>query len=140
MLRWRLPYAPLGARSVLVLATGALLAALWLGTDCLIAPQRQPGLELAKSVLPIDQWAALILVGVTFCVGGYVLHRWPLTILGHTLLAGVFATLAVSEIVAGIAGGASDGLRTGMALLCVQTVVHALLTPVAWRRWDAARG
>lgn len=137
--RW-LPYAPLGARGVLVLAGGALTAALWRGADYLLLPQQDAGLSAAEHALPIDHWGLLLLAGVILSVGGYVFHRWPLTILGHALLAGIFAAFGLGEIVIGLSDVAGDSLRTGVAFLCVQSVVHAELTVVAWRRWDAARG
>ncbi|GFG83332.1 hypothetical protein [Mycolicibacter algericus] len=68
------------------------------------------------------------------------MHRWPVTILGHALLAGIFCAFGLGEIITGLGNIAGDELRTGAAFLCVQAVLHAELTVVAWRRWDAARG
>ncbi len=137
--RW-LPYAPLGPLGVLVLATGSLTAALLRGTDYLALPQDESGMSAAEHALPISHWGCLLIAGVIMSVGGYILHRWPLTILGHALLAGIFAAFGLGEIVTGLGDIAGDSLRTGVAFLCVQSVVHTLLTTVAWRRWDAARG
>lgn len=137
--RW-LPYAPLGPLGVLVLAAGSLTAALLRGTDYLALPQDDAGLSAAEHALPINHWGMLLLLGVALAVVGYLVHRWPLTILGHALLAGIFAAFGLGEIVTGLGDIADDSLRTGVAFLCVQSVVHTLLTTVAWRRWDAARG
>lgn len=137
--RW-LPYAPLGPLGVLVLAAGSLTAALLRGTDYLALPQDDAGLSAAEHALPINHWGMLLLLGVALAVVGYLVHRWPLTILGHALLAGIFAAFGLGEIVTGLGDIAGDSLRTGVAFLCVQSVVHTLLTMVAWRRWDAARG
>lgn len=137
--RW-LPYAQLGPLGVLVLAAGSLAAALFRGADYLALPQDETGLSAAEHALPIDHWGMLLLLGVGLAVIGYLVHRWPLTILGHALLAGIFAAFGLGEIVTGLANIAGDELRTGVAFLCVQAVLHAELTVVAWRRWDAARG
>lgn len=137
--RW-LPYAPLGPLGVLTLAAGSLTAALWRGADYLILPQDEPGLSAAEHALPINHWGCLLVAGVIMSIGGYILRRWPLTILGHTLLAGIFAAFGLGELVTGLGDIAGDELRTGVAFLCVQATVHTLLTTVAWRRWDAARG
>ncbi len=137
--RW-LPYASLGPRGVLVLAAGSIAAALWRGADYLLLPQQEITMSAAEHALPIDHWGVLLIAGVLLSVGGYIVHRWPLTILGHALLAGIFAAFGLGEIVTGLSDIAGDSLRTGVAFLCVQSVVHSLLTVVAWRRWDAARG
>lgn len=137
--RW-LPYASLGPRGVLVLAAGSIAAALWRGADYLLLPQQEITMSAAEHALPIDHWGVLLIAGVLLSVGGYIVHRWPLTILGHALLAGIFAAFGLGEIVTGLTDIAGDELRTGVAFLCVQSVVHTLLTMVAWRRWDAVRG
>ncbi|MDQ2628441.1 MAG: hypothetical protein M3Y90_15790 [Actinomycetota bacterium] len=136
--RW-LPYTAITERMVVALAAGALAAALWRGADYLALPQ-SAGMSVAEKALPIAHWGALIIIGVLLAVLGYLLHRWPVTIMGHALLAGIFAALGVGEIATGLTDIAGDSLRAGVALLCVQAVLHAELTVVAWRRWDAARG
>lgn len=137
--RW-LPYTALTERLVMILAGGSLGAALFRGVDYLLLPQQETGLSAAETALPISHWGALLIAGVMLAVVGYLVHRWPVTILGHALLAGIFAAFGIGEIVTGLANIAGDELRTGVTFLCVQAVLHAELTVVAWRRWDAARG
>lgn len=137
--RW-LPYMPLTERLVMILAAGSLTAALLRGADYLLLPQQEPDLSAAEAALPIGHWGALLVLGVLLAVVGYLVHRWPITILGHALLAGIFGAFGLGEIITGLGNIAGDELRTGIAFLCVQAVLHAELTVVAWRRWDAARG
>lgn len=136
--RW-LPYTAITERLVMILAAGSLTAALLRGADYIALPQHD-GLSAAESALPIGTWGALLVIGVMLAIVGYLVHRWPVTILGHALLAGIFAAFGLGEIVTGLGDIAGDELRTGVAFLCVQAVLHAELTLVAWRRWDAARG
>lgn len=137
--RW-LPYTALTERLVAILAATSLLAALFRGLDYRLLPQQEPELSAAELALPIGHWGALLILGVTLAVGGYIAHRWPVTIMGHALLAGIFCAFGLGEIVSGLSNIDGDELRTGIAFLCVQSVLHAELTVVAWRRWDAARG
>ena len=138
--RW-LPYAPLGPLGVLILAACSLTAALFRGADyLLLLPQSDGTLSAAETVMRIDYWGMALLLGVGLAVVGYLVHKWPVTILGHTMLAGIFAAFGLGDVFTGLGDIAGDGLRTGIAFLCVQSVVHTLLTTVAWRRWDAARG
>lgn len=137
--RW-LPYAAFTERLVMILAAGSLTAAILRGVDYVLLPQQDPDLSAAESALPIGYWGALLILGVALAIFGYFLHRWPVTILGHALLSGIFTAFGLGEIITGLSNIAGDELRTGVAFLCVQALLHAELTVAAWRRWDVARG
>lgn len=138
--RWLWPYQPITARLVFILAATSLISALLRGVDYIVLPQDELSLSIAENALPIQDWGALLVLGVTMSVSGYVVHRWPVTILGHALLVGIFCAFGIGDVLAGLHHIAGHELRTGATYLLTQMVVHALLTLVAWRRWDAARG
>ncbi|KKB98834.1 hypothetical protein [Mycolicibacter arupensis] len=134
------PYAAIGPRVVLTLAVTSLACAMINGTDYLVLPQDEAALSFTESALPIHVWGALLLFCVSLAVGGYLVHRWPLTILGHALLAGVFLAIGVGEFVTFLHNIAGDELRVGTLYVLGQAVLNVVLTVMAWLRWDAARG
>ena len=134
------PYEVLSARMITTLAYGSLASALIHGIDYLILPQRDDVLSVAERAAPVQAWGVLLLVATALTFAGRIVHRWPVTIIGHALLAGVFCALGVGALIGGVIDPAGDGFRDGAGYLGVQTCVHLLLTRSAWRRWDSWRG
>lgn len=137
--RWP-PYAALGPRLVLTIAVTSLAIALINGADYLLLPQDQAALSYAEAAMPIQAWGASLVLCVILAVGGYIVHRWPLTILGHAILASLFGAIGVGELITFLGNMAGDELRVGTLYLLGQAVLNAMLTVMAWLRWDAARG
>lgn len=134
------PYAALGPRLVLALAVTSLAGALINGADYILLPQDESALSFAEAALPIQAWGALLVLGVLLSIGGYLVHRWPLTIFGHTLLMGFFAAIGVGEFITFLSNIAGDELRVATIYILCQAVLNAMLAALAWLRWDAARG
>lgn len=137
-LHWS-PYVLPSPWMVVAMSASSLFAAAFRGLDYLILPQADCDMTGAEILLSTREWGVLLMVGVALCAFGYLVHRWPVTILGHALLAGVFLTFGVMNVLDGAHHIHTAELRIGVAFLCVQTMLHAQLVLVSWWRWDAAR-
>ena len=124
---------------IVILASFSLFSALFRGVDYLVFPQRESVLVAVENAATTREWGVILVFGVLMAVAGYVVKRWPVAILGHALLIGVFAAFGIGALAVGFSDLAGDGLRTGISYLCLQTVLHSQLAIIAWRRWDMDR-
>ena len=135
----RMPALTLSPRFTAALVGVLLAAALVRGLDYMLLPQEPPEiLSVVEAAAPIWVWGLGLVVGVLLAGTGWPSRFWPGAIVGHAVLAGIYAALAAGMVARGYTDIAGVGWRDGIDFGGV-ALVHVLLVVLAWREWDRAR-
>lgn len=117
---------------VVAIQVCVLVAAVLRGLDYLASPLGSTrGLSVIEQALPMPLWGWLFLLGGLLGLLGLVADGWPLSAVGHVVLASVYAGFAVGSLIEVLSRSPIEGWRTPADWALVFAVIH-------WGYADAA--